>query len=129
MKFDSDHGSWTTAHDVALVFLSLAHGTDADLAQGEMETAEARLQRWFPQLSADDLTRVTEDVMRVYLGLDRAAMVQTSAEAVRQALTPDERIGILNDLAELAHADGVIHPAEVAFIQQFARYLGVDAVG
>lgn len=123
MKFDAS-GAWTTVHDFALVFLSLTHGTDADLTPEERRTALAHLERWFPDHAAD-LGGIADDAMRLYMGTNRAAMVQTSVEALRQALSPEERIGLLNDLAELAHADGQIIPGEVAFIQQFARYLGV----
>jgi uncharacterized tellurite resistance protein B-like protein len=124
MKFDLDSAAWTTAHDFVLVFLSLTHGTDADLTAEERRTTLDHLRKWFPERSGD-LGGITEDAMRLYMGPNRNAMVQTSVESLRQALTPEERIGLLNDLAELAHADGQVIPGEVAFIQQFARYLGV----
>lgn len=125
MKFDADHGAWTTVHDFALVFLSLTHGTDANLSPEEARSTLEHLQRWFPE-RGPELPAVTADAMRLYMGPNRDAMVQTSVEALRQALSPDERVGLLNDLAELAHADGQLIPGEVAFIQQFARYLGVN---
>lgn len=124
MKFDPNHGAWTTAHDFALVFLSLTHGTDADLTPEETTTALDHLRKWFPDHSPK-IGGIATEAMRLYMGPNRNAMVQTSVESLRQALTPDERVGLLNDLAELAHADGQLIPGEVAFIQQFARYLGV----
>ncbi len=120
-------GGWTLAHDLALVHLALAHGADADLDAAETETSRQRLRAWFPDLPEDDLDCLVTETMRVYMGEERAAMVETSVESVRQSLKRGEYVGLLNDLADLAHADGILHPGEVAFIQRFARYLGVQA--
>ena len=118
-------GGWTLAHDVALVYLSLVHGADAHLAEAESEASMRHLRAWFPNISGDDLTCLAEETMRVYMSEERGAMVQTAVETVRQSLKKREHVGLLNDLAALAHADGVLHPGEVAFIQRFAAYLGV----
>ncbi len=125
MKFDADHGGWTTVHDFALVFLSLTHGTDANLSPEETRTTLAHLGKWFPE-QQPQLPGIATEAMRLYMGPNRDAMVQTAVESLRQALSPEERVGLLNDLAELAHADGQLIAGEVAFIQQFARYLGVN---
>ena len=127
MHSNASPGGWTIAHDVALVYLALSHGADADLAPVEATASRRHLRMWFPAISDDDLDCLAEETMRVYMGEDRSAMVETSAEAVRQGLRDGEHLGLLNDLADLAHADGVLHPGEVAFIQRFAEYLGVQA--
>ncbi len=118
-------GGWTLAHDVALVYLSLTHGADAHLDETESQASLRHLRAWFPKICNDDLACLAEETMRVYMSEERGAMVQTAVETVRQSLKKGEHIGLLNDLADLAHADGVLHPGEVAFIQRFATYLGV----
>ncbi len=114
--------SWTPLHDVALLFLSLTHGADAELDEREIEVQRERLRRWFPRAAPEKMQKALNEVMLAYIGSARDQMVQTSAESLRQALTPQQRLGILNDLADLASADGVMAPGEVAFIQQLAAY-------
>ena len=114
--------SWTPLHDVALLFLSLTHGADAQLDEREVEVQRERLRQWFPAAAPEKVQKAMHEVMLAYIGSARDQMVQTSAESLRQSLTPQQRLGILNDLADLASADGVMAPGEVAFIQQLAAY-------
>ena len=109
-------------HDLALLFLSLLHGADANLDASEVKAQRQRLQRWFPAARPEQIQHTLDDVMLVYLGSGRDMMVQTAAEALRQSLSPEQRVGILNDLADLASVDGQLTPGEVAFIQQLAAY-------
>lgn len=109
-------------HDVALLFLSLLHGADAELEAAEVKAQRQRLRRWFPAAQPDQIQRTLDDVMLVYLGSGRDQMVQTAAEDLRQSLSPEQRVGILNDLADLASVDGTLSPGEIAFIQQLAAY-------
>lgn len=118
---------WSTLHDLTLLFLSLTHGTDADLSPEEVSSTQKRLKRWFPDASDDALSRAGDEVMLVYLGEGREGMVQMSAESIRQNVTADQRVALLNDLADLAHADGAIAPGEVEFIRQLAAYWGAGA--
>lgn len=113
-------------HDVALLFLSLVHGTDAQLDPSEVKAQRQRLKRWFPSAQAEQIQGAMDQVMLMYLSGGRDQMVQTSAEALRQSLSFDQRVGILNDLADLASADGAIAPEEVAFIQQLAAYWNLE---
>lgn len=113
-------------HDVALLFLSLVHGTDAQLDPSEVKAQRQRLKRWFPSAQSDQIQGTMDEVMLMYLSGGRDQMVQTAAETLRQSLSFDQRVGILNDLADLASADGTIAPEEVAFIQQLAAYWNLD---
>lgn len=123
----AEPADWTSLHDVALLFLSLLHGADAHLDAREVAAQQQRLRRWFPRVPPDKVEQAMHEVMLVYVGTGRDQMVQTSAEALRQALSPEQRIGILNDLADLASADGEVAPGEVAFIQQLAAYWKLSA--
>lgn len=118
--------SWSPLHDLALLFLSLTHGTDADLDAQEKDAALRCLKRWFPRAKADQIRRASDEVLFVYLGEGRDSMIQNAAESLRQVLTPEQRIGVLNDLADLAVADGSVQPTEVAFIQRLATYWDIE---
>ena len=113
-------------HDLTLIYLALAHGTDADMDPSEAEEIQRKLKVWFPDVNPSVVQKTTEEVMLVYMGGSREAMVELSAASLREVLVKDERIGVLNDLADLASADGIIVPNEVFFIQKLAQYWDVE---
>ncbi len=125
MKSDKT-AKWSALHDLALLFLSLIHGADAALDPREVAEQRERLKRWFPETEPQQIQTAMDEAMLVYVGSGRDQMVQTSVESLRQTLTSKQRVGILNDLADLASADGVLAPGEVAFIQQLATYWGYE---
>ncbi len=117
---------WTSLHDMALLFLSLTHGTDADLDEREAEQQAQHLSKWFPRAEPDVILQTLDEVMLTYAGPSRDQMVETAAESLRQSLSENQRLGVLNDLAALASADGTIVTAEAAYIQQLATYWNVQ---
>lgn len=121
MKF-RDREGWGPLHDLTLLYLALCHGTDAVLHPNEVAEGKAHLGRWAPDWPPDVVSRVFEEGLMLYVGQNRDEMLRLSAEALRQTLPAHLRVRILNELADLAHADGVVIPAEVAFIQQLAGY-------
>ncbi len=118
--------NWTPLHDMALLFLSLTHGTDADLDQREAEQQALHLSKWFPRAEQNVISQTLEEVMLTYAGPSRDQMVETAAESLRQSLSENQRLGVLNDLAALASADGTIVTAEAAYIQRLATYWNVQ---
>ena len=126
MKSAPERPAWSPMHDLTLIYLALAHGTDADMDPSETEAIQRKLQEWFPDVSPSVVQKATEEVLLVYVGSSRDTMVELSAASLRDVLVKDERIGVLNDLADLASADGAIVPNEVLFIQKLAQYWDVE---
>lgn len=126
MKPAPERPAWSPMHDLTLLYLALAHGTDADMDPAESEEIQLKLKVWFPDVSPSVIQKATDEVMLVYMGSSRDAMVELSAASLREVLVKDERIGVLNDLADLASADGTIVPNEVLFIQKLAQYWDVE---
>lgn len=122
MRNDDRTRPWSPAHDLALVYLTLMHGADADIAEAEHDVMRERMRAWLPDHAEDLLTRVQEDVMLMYMSPRGSDMLDTSIESLAQTLSRTQRIAVLNDLAEIASADGVLKPGEVGFIQQLADY-------
>lgn len=118
--------AWSPMHDLTLIYLALAHGADEEIAPAESEAIIEKLHAWFPDTHESAIQKATEEVMLVYVGEARDAMIETSAASLRESLPKDLRIGILNDLADLASADGAIVPGEVFFIQKLAQYWDVE---
>ncbi len=126
MSTSSEPSDWSVLHDVALLYLALAHGTDMDIDPSEPVTMVERLAAWYPEEGTMRAQRVMQEVMLTYLGGHSRQMVEAAMGSIKAALRVEERIAILNDLADLATADGTLVPGEVSFIQQLARFWEVE---
>lgn len=125
----SEGHSWTPLHDLALLYLSLVHGADADIAPAEMEVMATKLREWYPNAEGRQISQVTEDAMLVYVSESGHQMLETCVASLREHLEQGQRVAILNDLAEIASADGMLAPGEVSFIQELAEHWGLDQGG
>ncbi|MFQ5570198.1 MAG: TerB family tellurite resistance protein [Rhodothermales bacterium] len=126
MVSTSGPSEWSVSHDVALLYLALAHGTDFDIAPAEQVTMVEKLREWYPDISLASARKVFHEAMLTYMSGHSRDMVDASMASIKALMDKQERIALLNDLAELASADGAIVPGEVSFIQQLARYWEVD---
>ncbi len=117
---------WTPLHDLALLYLALVHGADAQIAAAEMEVMATKLKDWYPHASGEQISRVTEDVMLVYVSESGHQMLEACVASLKEYLRKGQRIAILNDLAEIASADGLLAPGEVSFIQELALTWGIE---
>ena len=118
--------SWSPLHDLGLIYLSLMHGADAEIDPSEQTLSLERLKAWHPEQDEGRLKEVMAEVMLVYVGGSGRQMLDTSVVSLRHALPKGKRIAVLNDLADIASADGMIVPGEVSFIQQLARHWEVE---
>lgn len=122
----NDSESWSTLHDMALLYLFLAHATDAQLDPAEKETMVERLTTW--QAISDDarLAKVIDEALLIYMGSHSHDMLNTVMVSLKEAMSVPDRIAILNDLAALASADGKLIPTEVGFIQDLASFWEIE---
>lgn len=123
---EKNNTTWTTGHDLALVYLALMHGADDEIDPSEDEVMVDRLADWLPELDEAHLRAVTEEVMLMYVSQAGHEMLSTSVETLQRALSKPQRVAVLNDLAEIAGADGVLYEGEVSFIQQLARHWDLE---
>lgn len=117
---------WTIAHDLALIYLALTHGADAELASAEVDAMSRKLHEWHSDFELDRIKSIMHEVMLVYMGSSGDQMLETAIASVADEMPKATRIAILNDLADIASADGAIVMGEVDFIQQLARDWNVD---
>lgn len=122
----NEYPEWTVAHDLALIYLALTHGADEELDPSEVDAMSRKLAKWHEEFSVDGIRRIMSEVMLVYMGSSGDQMLETSIASVADSMSKPSRIAILNDLADIATADGTIVMGEVDFIQQLARDWGVD---
>lgn len=126
MRFKKVDG-WMELHEMALLYVALAHGTDHELAEAEIRTGIDLLRKWAPKYPPGIAEKTFEEVLLSYIGQERDQLIQLAAEGLRQSLPAAAQVGILNDLTDIAHADGKLLPLEVSFIQQLAGYWDLSA--
>lgn len=121
-----EYPEWTVTHDLALIYLALTHGADEELDSSEVDAMSRKLSDWRENVELDNIKTIMREVMLVYMGSTGEQMLETAIASVRESTPKPTRIAILNDLADIASADGTIVMGEVDFIQQLARDWGVD---
>lgn len=122
----SEQESWGVLHDLAYIFLVLAHGTDDDLSDTELEVIFNKLREWEPGVPPDEVEAVLEDVMRVYSGGRDARRLESAVRSVRNRLPREQRMAALNDLVKIANADGVFLDNEEDLINHLLSQWEVD---
>lgn len=118
---------WSLMHDVALVFIVMAHSTDNKLHDTEVTAMVERLQSWQPELSEEEVRRVLRKALRFYsTGPDQEALSRSLA-AIQANLSLFQRLGLLNDLIYIAESDGRVTEQEKEMFESFSRSLGTEA--
>jgi uncharacterized tellurite resistance protein B-like protein len=125
-NYKDDYPEWTVAHDLALIYLALTHGADEELDASEIDAMSQKLSEWNTHSSGEAVKKIMREVMLVYVGSSGDQMLEASIASVADEMSKPSRIAILNDLADIATADGTIVMGEIDFIQQLARDWGVD---
>jgi uncharacterized tellurite resistance protein B-like protein len=102
-------------HQLVLLYLALAYGTDHDLHPAEQQAIVELVGRWAPDYERRRVEAVVEAAYTAMRG-----GVHESAEALAQGLrpllSPDLRRQVLTDLGVVAKADGWLSIREAALI-------------
>lgn len=112
--------SLSQLHDLAFLFLALAHGTDDELHPDEQRKMSVRLRTWQPNKDPALIDHVIREAALTYLeGHDRDRLEGIVTE-LGQQLSDDLKLALLSDLREIAEADGTVMAAEAGFLQKLA---------
>lgn len=124
----STNGQFTLnlLHDLALIYLGLAHGTDEELDPTETHAMAVNLRRWQPDKDPALIDHIIREATMSYLNRENTNRLETAIETLRDALPEQTRADILHDLVRIARADGKVIPEEGGFIQNIANAWNVD---
>jgi uncharacterized tellurite resistance protein B-like protein len=118
---DANHAdAWTRTHDLALVYLALAHGTDQELADAEMSAITKALGGWREDLSEAQVLEVVMEALAVYLSGGAEQEVRRSITALGDLLSEESRKRVMDEIVGIARADGVVVGNERGFIEAVA---------
>ena len=118
---------WSAVHDLALIYLTLAHRTDDDLSEAEMDTISQKIGEWLPDASEEDVKHLVREVLTVYVQGPDERLFDASVESVSQAIPPHQRSALLDDLQHIAEADGTVLEAEQHLIDRLTRSWQIPA--
>lgn len=123
---ESGRSDWTSLHDLAIVYLHVAHRTDADLDEHEVDVIARLLSGWMPDVAEDRAMEVVEEVMPAYVqGPDRR-LFEDCLASLESAIPGHQREAILADLRQIAEADGRLLPEERDVIRKIAAAWGAE---
>lgn len=106
--------------DLALIYLTLAHGTDEDLTDTEVDAMANALHAWQEEVQQESVLSAIKGALGLYAREDALDQVNAAIHGVREHLAEQQRQTILDDLVELAMADGQYLHEESLFIGDLA---------
>lgn len=113
--------TWTRAHDLALIFIALAYGTDHELHEDELATITDVLQHWRENFPADEVQDVVMEAVAIFMSDNADQEVHRSMDALKAQLSVSERRQALEDVVRIAEADGVLLSTELDLIHRLAE--------
>lgn len=127
--FVAQHGAsgWTPIHDLALIYVTLAHRTDEVLHRQEVDAILEKLGEWMPGAPPDLLRQVWEEVLYTYEEQPEGRTLADAVDAVSTTVPAHQRPAVLADLQYIAQADGVLLVEERVLIEQLAKVWGMSS--
>lgn len=118
---------WTLAHDLALIYIALAYGTDCRLSNAELEVITKRLQGWREEFAREEVQEVVLEAMAIFLEGQAGKEVVRSMQSLKEALSREELRRVLEDIVRIAEADGVLLSNERGLISTLAEVWNLKA--
>ena len=116
-----DRRAWSLLHDISLMYLVLAHSTDAELHEAEIKAILERLGDWRPDLDHEQLRHILRESLEVYAAQPDEAVLGRSVGSIRSQLSVVQRLVLLDDLVFIAEVDGDLNDREKELIATLAR--------
>ncbi len=126
MNTHHTESEWTPVHDLALVYLMLAHRADDELSQSELDAITKKLSEWLPAALPSDVVVIVSEALHIYAsGVANDALAK-SVERIKHAVPGHQRAALVADLEYVARADNVMLVEEKAIISELAAAWGIE---
>ncbi len=125
-------GEWSYAHDLVNMYLGIAHLADNELDPEEERTFLVKFREWMPHITIDQFAETWQEVSSLYESLasdeNRYALYLQSTLNVARLLEDSKQqlMCIIQDLVDIAGADGVLHDNEMTMIKAAGFAYGLD---
>ena len=121
--------AWTRTHDLALVYIALAYGTNTNVSENELTTIITSLKKWDDSLPDAILQEVVLEALAIYLEDNANVEFTRTVRSLSKTLNQEERKSALEDVVRIAEADGVLQSSERSLITLLADNWGLKDTG
>ncbi|WP_022835282.1 tellurite resistance TerB family protein [Salisaeta longa] len=121
--------AWTHVHDLALLYVALAYGTDHDLSDDELSSITDALKDWVTVPDNQSVRTVVMEATTAFLESDARAEVRRAIGDLSEQLDSAQRRRALTDVMRIAEADGVLLEREQGLISTVADAWSLKALG
>jgi len=124
--FQARGEDWGLIHELAFLFLVVAHIANNELSEDEIAVILERLQEWQPDLGPEEAREVVRSSLQVYVEGEQETLIRESMTTLKNALPDVQRLAVLDDLHCVARADGQVTDNERDLITSLARAWDVN---
>lgn len=121
--------AWTTTHDLALLYVALAYGTDYQLSEAELNSINEALQGWCEGCDRETLQEIVVEAMAVFMEEEPEREVVNAMQSLKVSLPAEERVRALEEIVRIAESDGVLLRSERSLISTLATVWEVKSAG
>lgn len=122
----TEEGDWDLIHQMTLIYVVVAHSTDDELSAREIATIIDRVCQWDASLDEDGARDVIRETLAFYAQEPDEDVLGQTIMTIKNSLEPMRRLILLDDLYQIAHADGAFKENERSMITSLAEAWGVS---
>lgn len=119
-------GDWDLIHQMTLIYVVVAHSTDNELSPNEITAIVDRVAQWEATLSEEDARDILRDALAFYAQEPDEDVLGQTIMTIKNSLEPMRRLILLDDLYQIAYADGTFTENERSMITSLADAWGVS---
>lgn len=121
-----NENGWSAVHDLALIYLEIAHGADDEIVESEVNAIASKIHEWMPDADESEILKVVRDAMHAYVQGPDKRLFEDSVETLKRVVPQHQRAALLADLNYVARADGKITDKERAMIERLTKAWNVE---
>jgi len=117
-------------HSAALLY-HLMNSADGDLDENEIKASAEKIAHWIDGASVQDGLKVYAQIVGLINENENFATenISKAMDILNEEMPQEARIGLVQDLMDLALVDGELHDDELEMFVHFASCLGVELPG
>jgi uncharacterized tellurite resistance protein B-like protein len=108
----STNETWTRAHDLALLLITVGYSSEADLSNDEFDVVVESITEWRPDDTLEQVREIVFEAVSVFQTSDVDEEVARSIRSLKTSLSPAQREKALRNVMAVAEADGIIQDNE-----------------
>ena len=121
LNLEVEDDSWGILHDLAFMYLVMAHATDRELTTEEVDTILQKLEDWQPNMTRGRILRIIDAAVERYAQVPAPSALDEAIASVKEHLSRPQLLDVLEDLRQIADADGKVLESEEELLAHLRR--------